>query len=50
VTQRQIQDYLEDILDAVDAIEQFTAGIDYKEFSRNLEKIFAVSTPSWWAS
>jgi hypothetical protein len=43
VTQRQIQDYLEDILDAVDAIEQFTAGIDYKEFSRNLEKIFAVS-------
>jgi uncharacterized protein with HEPN domain len=43
VIQRQIQDYLEDILDAVNAIEQFTAGIEYEEFSRNLEKVFAVS-------
>ena len=43
MTKRQIQDYLEDILDAVDAIEQFTAGVNYEEFSRNLEKVFAVS-------
>jgi uncharacterized protein with HEPN domain len=43
VTKRQLEDYLQDILDAVAAIEQFTAGIDFKTFSRNLEKIFAVS-------
>ena len=43
MTQRQIQDYLEDILDAVNAIEQFTAGIEYEAFARNLEKVFAVS-------
>ena len=43
MTQRQIQDYLEDILDAVDAIEQFTAGIEHEAFARNLEKVFAVS-------
>ncbi|PZD72197.1 hypothetical protein C1752_03783 [Acaryochloris thomasi RCC1774] len=43
MTQRQIQDYLEDILDAVDAIEQFTAGVKFEAFSQNLEKVFAVS-------
>lgn len=43
MSQRQVQDYLEDILDAVDAIEQFTAGIEYEAFARNLEKVFAVS-------
>ncbi|HEY9646641.1 MAG TPA: DUF86 domain-containing protein [Chroococcidiopsis sp.] len=40
---RQIQDYLQDILDAIAAIEQFTAGIKFEEFSQNLEKTFAVS-------
>lgn len=40
---RQVEDYLQDILDAVTAIEQFTAGIEYEAFSQNLEKVFAVS-------
>jgi uncharacterized protein with HEPN domain len=43
VTKRQIQDYLQDILDAVAAIEQFTAGTGFEAFSQNLEKVFAVS-------
>jgi uncharacterized protein with HEPN domain len=43
VTKRQIQDYLQDILDAVAAIEQFTAGTEFEAFSQNLEKVFAVS-------
>ncbi len=43
MTRRQIQDYLQDILDAVDAINQFTADIEFEVFSQNLEKVFAVS-------
>jgi uncharacterized protein with HEPN domain len=43
VTKRHIQDYLQDILDAVAAIEQFTTGIELESFSQNLEKVFAVS-------
>jgi len=43
VTKRQIQDYLQDILDAVAAIEQFTTEIEFEAFSQNLEKVFAVS-------
>jgi uncharacterized protein with HEPN domain len=43
MTGRQIEDYLQDRLDAVEAIEQFTAGVDLEAFSCNLEKIFAVS-------
>jgi len=43
VTKRQIQDYLQDILDAVAAIEQFTTEIAFEAFSQNLEKVFAVS-------
>ncbi len=43
MTKRQIQDYLQDILDAVAAIEQFTAGIELEAFSQNVEKVFAVS-------
>ena len=43
MTKRQIQDYLQDILDAVAAIEQFTADIEFEAFSSNLEKVFAVS-------
>lgn len=43
MSKRQIQDYLQDILDAVAAIEQFTAGINFEDFSQNLEKVFAVS-------
>lgn len=43
MTKRQIQDYLQDILDAVAAIEQFTTAIEFSAFSQNLEKVFAVS-------
>lgn len=41
--QAVLEDYLQDILDAVAAIEQFTSKIDFAAFSQNLEKIFAVS-------
>ena len=43
MTRRQVEDYLQDILDAVDAIEQFAAGIEFEAFSQNLGKVFAVS-------
>ncbi|WP_414563096.1 MULTISPECIES: DUF86 domain-containing protein [unclassified Anabaena] len=43
MTKRQLEDYLQDILDAIAAIEQFTAVIEFEVFSQNLEKIFAVS-------
>ena len=40
---RRLDDYLQDILDAIIAIEQFTAGVEFATFSENLEKVFAVS-------
>jgi len=43
VTKRQVEDYLQDILDAVAAIEQFTTGIEFEAFAQNLEKVFAIS-------
>lgn len=43
MTKRQLEDYLQDILDAVAAIEQFISGIEFEAFSQNLEKVFAVS-------
>ncbi|MBW4634192.1 MAG: DUF86 domain-containing protein [Iphinoe sp. HA4291-MV1] len=43
MTRRQLEDYLQDILDAIAAIEQFTSNIEFATFSQNLEKIFAVS-------
>jgi uncharacterized protein with HEPN domain len=43
MTQRSLEDSLRDILDCMDAIEQFTVGIEFESFSENLEKVFAVS-------
>ena len=43
MSKREVADYLQDILDAVAAIEQFTTGINFEGFSQNLEKVFAVS-------
>ncbi len=43
MSKREVEDYLQDILDAVAAIEQFTTGIEFEAFSQNLEKVFAVS-------
>jgi uncharacterized protein with HEPN domain len=43
MTKRQLEDYLQDILDAIAAIEQFTSDVNFEIFSQNLEKVFAVS-------
>lgn len=43
MSKRQVEDYLQDILNAIAAIEQFTTGIDFAAFSQNIEKFFAVS-------
>lgn len=43
MTKRQVDDYLQDILDAVSAIETFTKNITFSMFSDSLEKVFAVS-------
>lgn len=43
MTKRQVEDYLQDILDAIAAIEQFTTDTEFTAFSQNLEKLFAVS-------
>jgi uncharacterized protein with HEPN domain len=43
MTGRSLEDSLRDILDCMDAIEQFTVGIEFESFSKNLEKVFAVS-------
>jgi len=43
VTQRQVEDYLQNILEAVTAIEAFLAGVALEAFSQNREKVFAVS-------
>lgn len=41
-TPRTYVDYLRDMLDAIDKVEQFIAGVDYAAFEANPEKIFAV--------
>ncbi|MEO0532727.1 MAG: DUF86 domain-containing protein [Cyanobacteria bacterium P01_A01_bin.123] len=43
MTKRNSEDYLKDILDAIAAIEKFTADVEFGAFSQNLEKVFAVS-------
>lgn len=43
MSRREVADYLQDILDAIAAIEQFTTDIEFAAFSQNLEKVFAVS-------
>ena len=40
---RQVDDYLLDILNAISLIEEFIQGVNFEQFSNNLEKIFAVS-------
>ena len=39
---RDLRDSLLDVLDAIAAIERFTAGVEYESFAANEEKIFAV--------
>ena len=42
MTSRKAVDSLQDILDAISAIERFTAKVDFPSFLQNEEKIFAV--------
>ena len=39
---RNATDSLQDILDAIAAVERFTANVSFDEFAQNDEKIFAV--------
>ena len=43
MSKRELEDYLQDILNTIDAVEQFTADVEFEAFSQNLEKVFAVS-------
>lgn len=43
MNERQAKDYLEDSLDAIDAIEEFTGNVDFEGFSHNRDNCFAVS-------
>jgi uncharacterized protein with HEPN domain len=43
VSKRRQEDYLQDVLEAIAAIEQFTTGVGFEDFAQNLEKVFAVS-------
>ncbi len=43
MSKRELGDYLQDVLDAIAAIEQFTKNVEFEAFSKNLEKVFAVS-------
>jgi uncharacterized protein with HEPN domain len=42
MTKRELDDFLQDILEAVGAVEPFLAGVSFEEFAQNEEKIFAV--------
>lgn len=39
---RDIAEFLKDMLDAIDEIESFTSGIDFLTFQNNREKVLAV--------
>lgn len=42
MTQRDLADSLRDILEAIEAIERFTAKVNFENFVQNEEKCFAV--------
>jgi uncharacterized protein with HEPN domain len=42
MTKRELDDFLQDILEAIGAVERFLAGVSFEEFVQNEEKIFAV--------
>jgi uncharacterized protein with HEPN domain len=42
MTERQLEEFLQDILTAISDIETFTAGIDFQTFASNREKVLAV--------
>jgi uncharacterized protein with HEPN domain len=42
MTTRQVQDYLQDILDAIDAANLFVEGFSFEDFQSDQKTIFAV--------
>ncbi|MFQ4136723.1 DUF86 domain-containing protein [Nodosilinea sp. PGN35] len=42
MTSRQIEDYLRDMLDAIDAVEEFTAGMSFEDFEADQKTVYAV--------
>ena len=40
MNKREIKDYLQDILDAIDAAENFVEGITFEEFQNDQKTIF----------
>ena len=43
MSQRQIRNYLQDILDGINAAETFIAGITFEQFQEDQKTIFAVT-------
>lgn len=43
MTPRNSEDYLQDILDAINAAQQFVAGITFDEFEQDQKTIFAIT-------
>jgi len=42
VTQRDLRDYLQDILDTIDIAQQFVAGMTFADFQADQKTVFAV--------
>jgi uncharacterized protein with HEPN domain len=42
MTQREIRDYLQDILTTIDPAEQFVAGLTFVDFENDPKTVFAV--------
>lgn len=42
MTQREIRDYLQDILTTIDLTEQFVAGLTFTDFQTDSKTVFAV--------
>ena len=43
MSQREIKDYLQDILDGIDAAESFVDGMSFEDFQADRKTIFAVT-------
>jgi uncharacterized protein with HEPN domain len=42
MTKRDLDDFIEDILEAIGSVERFLVGVRFEDFAQNEEKIFAV--------
>lgn len=43
MTKRSVEDYLQDIIDAINATQEFAIGLDYTTFEKDQKTIFAVT-------